>query len=149
MAAKKAPKKKTAVKKATSGNPQIVAWGDPPPSKKTSVQRGTKYQDIIDTLIANPGKPALVMEDANTASAEPIRKTPGIRLFTRQLGNGNTRVNIWAVYDPDGKYKAPSGQKEVKKAPAKKPVAKKAAAKKVAAPAAIGKKPRPKASVAR
>lgn len=142
-----AAKKKVAKK---SDAPKILGWGDPPPSKRKGSVRGTKYQPVIDELIANPGKPALVMKNANTASAEPFRQA-GCRLFTRQVGDGTKRVDIWAVYDPDGTFdpknsavpplKAKTGAK--KAAPAKKAPAKKAAIKPPTAPT---KKPRPKAS---
>lgn len=152
MATAKAPAKKKTASKAVAvadGKPQILGWSDPPPSRKTASKKGTKYQSMIDELIANPGKPALIMEDANTASAQPFRDA-GCRLFTRQLGDGNTRVNIWAVYDPDNTYVPPSGQVEATgkttpvKATAKKTVSKKVAPKK--APVAAAKKPRPKAA---
>lgn len=149
---KKAPAKKAAPKKVAV--PKILGWGTPPPSKRKGAVRGTKYQPVIDELIANPGKVAKVMENANTASAEPFRQA-GCRLFTRQVGDGSKRVDIWAVYDPDGTFdpKASDIPARTKKAAAKPPAKKVAPAKNPAKKKAAGlsvqdrlaKRPRPKA----
>lgn len=110
-----------------------VDWGAPPP-----VQRGkrkSKYDPIIEELKKKPGKFAMVMTNVNSASAKFLTQR-GCKITTRSVGDGTTRVNVWAMWPED----APADDEAVEAAPAA-DVQVKARPKKMASKAAPAKAP--------
>jgi len=76
--------------------PTVIEWSEPPVIVRG--QRRSKYQGIIDALMDQPGKWALVMEHANPASAK-VFSNHGCEITTR--ADGANRVNVWAMYPDD------------------------------------------------
>lgn len=106
-----------------------IKQSDPPPMKRKTGPRASKYDPVIEELKQNPGKWFLVCEDVTTTTSR-VFKDKGCKTTTRAHEGAERphRVDVWAMWpNGDGKDET-SPAKKAAPAAAKKPAVKKAAA---------------------
>lgn len=131
-----------------------IKQSDPPPMKRKTGPRGSKYDPVIEQLKATPGQWFLVCEDVTTTTSR-VFKINGCKTTTRAHEGSLKphRVDVWAMWPAEDEAENQSSPASKKEAPAKdvqkidvpkKDSPKKALAKKVA-PKKFAAKPRPAA----
>lgn len=104
-----------------------IKQSDPPPMKRASGPRGSKYDPMIEELKKKPGKWFLVCEDVTTTTSR-VFKQRGCQVTSRRHeGTTKNRVDIWAMWPAENSADNQSKPKKTaaKKAASPRPTAKK------------------------
>jgi hypothetical protein len=77
-----------------------ITWAEPPATKRVGRARRTFVDRIADELKANPGRWALVAEDAWPHTRKQW-KDRGLEVVGRRTRPGKAQENLYARYNPD------------------------------------------------
>jgi hypothetical protein len=89
-----------------------IKQSDPPPMKRKTGPRGSKYDPVIEELKTNPGEWFLVVEDVTTTTSR-VFKQKGCKTTTR-MHEGSAkpnRVDVWAMWPGEKTEQAPPPKK--------------------------------------